>query len=196
LGYLAGSLPVGVLVGRLYGFDPQKAGSGNIGTTNVARIGGPIPAALTFLGDFLKGLLPVLFARYLVEDQFSTLVVGIFAFLGSICSVFLGFKGGKGVATGFGVWLGLTPLAALTAFVLFVMVLLGFRIVSVASLSAATVLPVAVAALGYPRDYFGAAVLISALVFYRHRGNIERLIAGSEPKLGRSKPEPLAGSQN
>jgi len=184
LAYLAGSIPVGVLVGRAWGFDPRQVGSGNVGMTNVARAGGGGPAALTFLGDMLKGLVPVVLARMLVADEFTLVAVALFAFLGAVSSVFLGFRGGKGVAAALGVWLGVAPPAILIALGVFLVVLYWRRVVSLASLAAALVLPIAVAALSYPRDYLGLAILVSGVVIYRHHGNIERLFRGQEPRIG------------
>ncbi len=188
LAYLAGSIPVGVLVGRAYGFDPRQVGSGNVGMTNVARVGGAGPAVFTFVGDLLKGLLPVCLAMWIATDEFTLVLVGLFAFLGSVSSVFLGFRGGKGVAAAFGVWLGLAPLPVLLALAAFVAVLYWRRTVSLASLAAALVLPVSVAACSYPRDFVGLAILISGVVIYRHNANIARLLKGEEPRIGSKEP--------
>jgi glycerol-3-phosphate acyltransferase PlsY len=186
MAYLVGSIPVGVLVGRAYGFDPRQVGSGNVGMTNVARVGGAGPAVLTFVGDVLKGLIPVCLSRLLAADAFTLVLVGLFAFLGSISSVFLGFRGGKGVATALGVWLGIAPVPILIALAIFSAVLLLSRVVSLASLAAALALPAATAALSWPRDYVGLAGLISGVVIYRHRANIQRLLHGQEPRIGTS----------
>ncbi len=195
LAYLVGSIPVGVLVGRAYGFDPREVGSGNVGMTNVARVGGAGPAALTFVGDMLKGLMPVCLARLVAADEFTLVLVGLFTFLGSVSSVFLGFRGGKGVAAALGVWLGVAPPAIFVALAVFLAVLYWRRVVSLASLAAALILPVAVAVLSYPRDYLGLALLVSGVVVYRHRANIGRLISGQEPRIG-AKAQSVAAADN
>ncbi|HKV53432.1 MAG TPA: glycerol-3-phosphate 1-O-acyltransferase PlsY [Candidatus Binataceae bacterium] len=187
--YLIGSIPVGVLVGRRWGFDPRAVGSGNVGMTNVARAGGKMPAAITFAGDLLKGLVPVELARLVFGHLPSALaVVGFAAFAGAVASVFLKFAGGRGVATSVGVWLGLAPMPVGIAVAVFVVVLGFFRIVSLASIAAAIALPPATAARGCPRAYILLAILMAALVLLRHSENIGRLMRGEEPAIGGSKP--------
>jgi glycerol-3-phosphate acyltransferase PlsY len=188
LAYLCGSIPVGVIVGRMRGFDPRTTGSGNVGTTNVARAGGAVPAAITFAGDLAKGLVPVLLARAILGAQPSALaIVGFGAFIGAIASVFLRFSGGRGVATSLGVWLGLAPLVIVIAAAVFIAVLAASRIVSLASLAAAVSLPPTAAAVSVPRFYILLAILMSALVILRHQENIVRLLAGEERRLGESR---------
>jgi glycerol-3-phosphate acyltransferase PlsY len=182
--YLFGSIPVGVLVGRARGFDPRAVGSGNIGMTNVARAGGKGAAALTFAGDLLKGLIPVLVARIAGFAPGIIAITGLLAFIGAICSVFLGFKGGKGVAASLGVWLGIAPAPVLIALGVFIVVFAIFRIVSLASICAAIALPPAAAALALPRPYVGLAIVMTALVLLRHQENIARLIRGEELAAG------------
>ena len=188
LAYLSGSIPVGVIVGMRYGLDPRTVGSGNIGMTNVARADGKTAAALTFVGDVLKGLLPVALARWIIGPIPSTLaLIGFAAFLGAIASVFLRFRGGRGVATSVGVWLMLAPLPILIALVVFVAILTISRIVSLASLGAAMSLPAATAASGSPQNYVLLAIAMAALVVVRHSANIGRLLRGDEPRLGAGK---------
>jgi glycerol-3-phosphate acyltransferase PlsY len=183
--YLVGSIPVGVIVGRLSGFDPRAVGSGNIGMTNVARAGGRAPAAITFVGDLLKGLLPVMLARFFVAGSaYALALVGLAAFVGSIASIFLGFGGGRGVSTSMGVWLALAPAPIGVAIVVFVVVLAISRIVSLASICAAIALPPGAAAFGCPRAYLLLAIVMAALVLLRHRENLRRLAAGEEPRIG------------
>lgn len=180
-----GSIPVGVLVGKLWGFDPRGAGSGNVGMTNVARIGGGLPAGITFAGDLLKGLIPVLVAqRILAINAAGVVLVAFAAFAGAIASIFLAFRGGKGVATSVGIWLGLAPLPLAVALAVFVAILAITRIVSLSSLAAAMSLPPAVAAFGSPRPLILLAIVISALVVFRHWENIERLMRGEETRIG------------
>ena len=185
--YLIGSIPFGVMVGRLRGFDPRTVGSGNIGMTNVARAGGSGAAAATFAGDVLKGAVPVAAARVLGFLPAELAWIGLAAFVGSICSIFLRFSGGKGVSAALGVWVMLSPLALLFAIAAFAIVLATSRIMSLASIVAALVIPIAVAAVGAPRPYLMVALAISALVLLRHRENIARLLKGAEPKFGARK---------
>jgi len=183
--YLFGSIPVGVLVGRAFGFDPRGVGSGNIGMTNVTRAGGKSAGAITFTGDLLKGLIPVLVARMAGLPPAVVAVVGLGAFLGAICSVFLRFEGGKGVSASLGIWLGVSPLPVLIALAVFAVVLALSRIVSLASICAAIVLPPAAAILGLPGPLVGLAIVMTALVLLRHRENIARLMSREEPSVGR-----------
>jgi len=184
---------VGVIVGHLCGFDPRTVGSGNIGMTNVARAGGRGAAALTFAGDFLKGLIPILAAQAIPRTAGPALAaVGLAAFVGSIASIFLGFHGGRGVSTSLGVWIGLAPAPVGISILVFILVLAGVRIVSLASLCAAIALPLAVVALGYPLPYILLAVVMSVLVMLRHKENIGRLLRGEEPKIGTAKKTPPA----
>ncbi|HEY6419483.1 MAG TPA: glycerol-3-phosphate 1-O-acyltransferase PlsY [Candidatus Binataceae bacterium] len=191
--YLIGSIPFGVIVGRMRGFDPRAVGSGNIGMTNVARAGGASAAALTFAGDMLKGAIPVVFAR---AAGFSVPVVAwtaFAAFIGAIYSVFLKFRGGKGISAALGVWIAIAPLAVLFALAAFGIAFAVFRIMSVASLTAAIVMPPAVAMLGLPRPYLLLAIVITALVLLRHQENIRRLIRGEEPTFKpKGRPEHAA----
>ncbi len=187
LAYLIGSIPVGVIVGRVWGFDPRREGSGNVGMTNVARAGGAAAAAITFAGDLLKGLVPMILARAAHPGTAVLALVGLAALLGALYSVFLGFEGGRGVSTSLGVWLGLAPPPILIALAVFIAVFATRRIVSLASISAAGTLPIAVALLSYPADYLALSIVNSALVLWRHRANIGRLRRGEELpfKLGR-----------
>jgi len=178
---------VGVLVGRARGFDPRAVGSGNVGMTNVARAGGRFAAAMTFSGDLLKGLVPVLIARGAGLAPAAIACVGFAAVVGSVASIFMGFSGGRGVSTSFGVWLGLAPIAAGIAFAVFIVIVAIGRIVSLGSISAAIALVPAVAASGSPRPYILLAIAVSAVVLTRHHENIRRLLAGEEPKIGARK---------
>jgi glycerol-3-phosphate acyltransferase PlsY len=181
--YLIGSIPFGILVGKMRGFDPRAVGSGNIGMTNVARAGGGSAAAITFVGDVLKGAIPVAFARAMGFPSAILAWVGLAAFLGSIWSVFLGFSGGKGISASLGVWSVLAPLALLFALAAFGITMATSRIMSLASIIAAIVLVPAVAALAMPRPYVLLAIVMSALVLVRHRENIRRLMAGEEKRF-------------
>ena len=174
-----------MIVGHYRGFDPRAVGSGNIGMTNVARAAGKGAAAVTFVGDLAKGLLPVLAARVLIGVMPPALaMVGFAAFVGAIASVFLRFTGGRGVATSMGVWLALAPAPLSIALLVFIIVATITRIISLASIGAAIALPPAVAAMRCPRAYLLLAIVMSALVLLRHQGNIRRLIRGEEPTVG------------
>ncbi len=181
--YLVGSIPCGIIVGKFSGFDPRTVGSGNIGMTNVARAGGGRAALVTFVGDVLKGAVPVAVVRGLGFAPEILAWAGFAAFAGAICSVFLGFRGGKGVSAALGVWIALAPLAVLFAIAAFGIVFGVTRIVSLASMSAAIALPPSVAALSLPRPYLLLAIVMTALVLLRHSENIRRLIAGEESRF-------------
>ncbi len=185
--YLIGSLPVGLLIGRAYGVDVRAHGSGNIGTANVLRSVGRPAAVLTLAGDFAKGFVPVLLARFLVLDERWAIGAGLAALVGASYSVFLRFAGGKGVAASLGILTALAWEMALLGLLVYVPVVALFRYTSLGALVAAAVLP-ADAFFAYPRDLtpnrFQFVLLLSALVVWRHRENIRRLAAGAERKLG------------
>jgi len=181
--YLIGSIPFGVIVGKLRGFDPRAVGSGNIGMTNVARAGGSSAAALTFVGDVLKGAIPVALARMMGLPPATLAWVALAAFVGSIASVFLGFGGGKGLSASLGVWAVLAPMALLFPLAAWGITLATSRIMSLASIVAAIVLVPTVAALSMPRPYVLLAIVMSALAIFRHRENIQRLMAGEEKRF-------------
>lgn len=184
LAYLAGSIPTGVLLARRAGIDVQLAGSGNIGATNVARTAGRSLGILTLVGDLVKGLVPVLVARALRESAAVVGAVAVAAILGHVFSAFLRLRGGKGVATGLGVLLGLAPLATALPLAVFVVAVAASRIVSLASIGAAVTAPVALWLFGQPAEIIMAGLVISSLIIWRHLENIARLLAGTEPKFG------------
>jgi glycerol-3-phosphate acyltransferase PlsY len=193
--YLIGSIPFGVIVGRLRGFDPRAVGSGNIGMTNVVRAGGGSAAALTFVGDILKGAIPVIVARAIGFVPAAVAWVALAAFLGSIYSIFLRFHGGKGISAALGIWIVLAPLALLIALAVWGTTLAVFRIMSVASIAAAVVLPIATALVGVPHPYQLLAIAVSLLAILRHRENLSRLLRGEESKLGARKGDGQAVQQ-
>jgi glycerol-3-phosphate acyltransferase PlsY len=182
-GYLIGSIPFGIIVGKMRGFDPRAVGSGNIGMTNVARVGGSSAAAITFVGDVLKGAIPVAVVRMIGFPPAILASVALAAFLGSIYSVFLRFSGGKGLSASLGVWVVLAPFAVLFPLAAWGVTLATSRIMSLASIVAAIVLVPVVAALSMPRPYVLLAILMSALVLLRHHENIRRLMAGEEKRF-------------
>jgi len=181
--YLIGSIPTGLLLGKAFGVDVRSTGSGNIGATNVYRTLGRKVGVMTLVGDCLKGLVPVMAAQLMGLPDLGIALVGLAAFLGHVYTVFLGFKGGKGVATALGVFLGLSPLAVLLALALFVGVLLKWRYVSLGSIVAAVAMPVIVAVLDERVVIIAVTAIISCLVIHKHRENIRRLQAGTESKF-------------
>ena len=185
--YLLGSVPVGVLLARIKGTDPRKVGSGNIGATNVMRAAGKVTGALTLAGDILKGLLPVAVAFIMEEPVIVVAAAGLAAFLGHLFPLFLKFKGGKGVATALGVYLALDPFAVVITVIVFVLVLLKWRFVSLGSLVGVAAMPLLLYLLNAPDYYIYLALVIGALIFIKHKDNIRRLLAGTENKIGRSK---------
>jgi glycerol-3-phosphate acyltransferase PlsY len=182
--YLVGALPVGYLVARVAGMDIRKQGSGNIGATNVLRTLGKGPAAITLVLDVAKGYTAVLIALALGPEPWWGGAGAVLAVVGNCWSVFLGFGGGKGTATGLGAFLHLTPLAVLPALFAWIAVALMSRYVSLASLSAALCLPIGAFLLGYHWSAAVAALAVGLIVVLRHRDNVARLVAGTERKLG------------
>ena len=186
LGYLLGSIPFGIVMARLFGLgDLRQIGSGNIGATNVLRTGNKPAALLTLLGDAGKGGAAVLLARALVGED-AAQIAGFAAFLGHCFPIFLGFKGGKGVATWLGTMLALAWPVGLAACATWLVFALGFRISSLAALAAAALSPIMAALLGFP-GFVALSIALALLIFARHRANIERLIAGDEPRIGAKK---------
>lgn len=190
LGYLAGSISTAIIVCRAMGLpDPRSEGSHNPGATNVLRFGGKKAAAITLAGDFLKGLLPVLLARGVGVDDAGLALTGLAAFLGHLYPVFFGFAGGKGVATAFGVILGLSWLTALAALATWLLMAFTVRISSLSALTAATLAPLFVWLFGLPLIYSAAILFMAILLIWRHRSNIRDLLAGTEDKIGTDRPE-------
>jgi glycerol-3-phosphate acyltransferase PlsY len=183
LGYGCGAIPTGVLLTRRVGVDVRTTGSGNIGATNVARTAGMRLGVATLAGDVLKGMLPVIVARLATSDAGLWAAVGLAAVVGHVFPVTLRFAGGKGVATALGVVLALCPAAAGVAVAVFAAVVAAWRWVSVASMVAALAAPVAMALAGCPPPVVGAGLAMAALVVLRHRENLSRLIAGTEPTI-------------
>lgn len=194
--YLLGSIPFGVLLTRLFGGgDVRKVGSGNIGATNVARAAGPVAAILTLLCDFAKGAVPVWLAgRVSNESATWMMIAALAALLGHCFPIWLGFRGGKGVATAAGAFLALCPPALLGSVMLFLIVLFFWRYVSLASISAAAAMPLLIYLLWAPHHApplvvtFGA-LAAAVIIIYKHDANIQRLVQDEEPKfsVGRKK---------
>ena len=208
-GYLLGSIPSGYLAGRwIQGVDIRSLGSGSTGATNVLRVFGKGPALAVFLVDVLKGTAAVLLAKALLQgdgiaatsywgsdwgSDWWVVAAGLAALAGHSWSLWLGGKGGKAVATGLGMLLGLVPAVGLACFGIFLTTLSASRIVSLSSVVAALSLPLlmlgsfAAAGGGLRPAYLVLALLTTLLVVWRHRSNLQRLLAGTEPKLGQAK---------
>jgi len=184
LAYLFGSIPAGVLVARTYGVEIRKVGSGNIGATNVLRALGWGPALVVAFFDVFKGGIAVLVARAVGLEGPSLGGVALMAVLGHNYSVFLGFRGGKGVATSFGTLLFLDPVLALCTFPIGVATMLLTRYVSAGSMVGGVAALVLSLALGRPLWEVGTVLLMALLIFWTHRENLGRLQAGTERRLG------------
>jgi len=193
-GYLLGSIPFGLIAARLGGIgDIRQIGSGNIGATNVLRSGRKDLAAITLVGDAGKGALAVLLARWLTHDAAAVVALaGGAAFVGHLFPVWLRFKGGKGVATFFGVLLAAGWPVGLLAGVTWLVMAAVFRMSSLASLTAAALAPVFAYVTGQPSPIFWLCVIMGVLIFFRHRENIDRLLKGQEPRIGGKKNAPAA----
>ncbi|WP_154885391.1 glycerol-3-phosphate 1-O-acyltransferase PlsY [Neisseria sicca] len=187
--YLIGSLSFAVIVSKYYGMDdPRTYGSGNPGATNVLRSGKKKAAALTLLGDALKGLVAVILARCLQDalnlSDIAIAAVAVAALVGHMWPIFFGFKGGKGVATALGVLLALSPATALVCAAIWLVMAFGFKVSSLAALVATVAAPlVAFWLMPYP-SWAWATVVIAVLVLYRHKSNIQNLLQGKEGKIG------------
>jgi glycerol-3-phosphate acyltransferase PlsY len=194
--YLLGSIPFGLIFAKILGGkDVREHGSGNIGATNVTRVAGPWAGLFTLLLDVAKGSAAVLLAARFTEHNATAMILaGVAALLGHCFPVWLHFKGGKGVATALGIFIALCPLAALAAFLLFLLVVLFWRYVSLGSLSAAAAMPLLVYFLWAPGHapplvITLGALFAAALIFYKHEANLQRLLDGSEPKYSLGKSE-------
>jgi acyl phosphate:glycerol-3-phosphate acyltransferase len=192
--YLLGSIPFGLLLAKLFGGgDVRKAGSGNIGATNVARVVGPLAGILTLVFDTTKGAAAVWLAGRVTNESATWMMAAAFAVvLGHCFPVWLKFKGGKGVATALGVFLALCPLAAAGALLIFVMCVAYWRYVSLGSISAAAAMPLLIYFLWAPRHappiiIDAGTLAIAVLVIYKHDGNLQRLVEGTEPRFSFSK---------
>jgi acyl phosphate:glycerol-3-phosphate acyltransferase len=193
-GYLLGSIPFGLILANLFGAgDVRKAGSGNVGATNVARVAGTLPGVLTLVLDAAKGAAAVwLAARFTNESAFWMVAAGLAALIGHCFPVWLRFRGGKGVATAAGIFLALCWPALLAAVTLFVLVVLFWRYVSLGSIAAAAAMPLLIYLLWAPHHAPPLAITFCAfaaaiLVVYKHDANIQRLVEGREPRFSFGK---------
>ncbi|MEW6054038.1 MAG: glycerol-3-phosphate 1-O-acyltransferase PlsY [Nitrospirota bacterium] len=184
-GFLLGSIPFGIIIAKLKGVNLKKVGSGNIGATNVLRSLGKWPAALTLIGDILKGTMAVVIGRLFEVESGIEGLIGISAILGHNFSVFLGFRGGKGVATSIGVLLVYAPVAALLTLVLWLTVVFLTKYSSLGAIVSLGILPFTFL-LMYPgeREKLIIAISIAVIILVRHRDNLQRLMKGTERKVG------------
>ena len=196
--YLLGTIPFGLLLGKMFGgADVRKAGSGNIGATNVARVAGPTAGVFTLVLDAAKGAAAVWLAGRIANDSAAWMTIaGLAALVGHCFPIWLGFRGGKGVATAAGVFLVLCPLALLGSVTLFVFVVVFWRYVSLGSIAAAASMPLLLYFLWAPHHAPPLTVTIGALaaallIVYKHDANIQRLVEGREPRFsfGKSKDD-------
>jgi glycerol-3-phosphate acyltransferase PlsY len=183
LAFLLGSLPTGLIVTRLKGVDLKNVGSGNIGATNVLRTAGKGPALLTLIGDSLKGVCAVLLARYFGAGVFFEGLVGLCAVLGHDFSVFLKFRGGKGVATSLGVLTIYSPQTGLFTIIIWLMTVLITRYSSLGALVSFGLLPLSALVLD-SREKMPVLLILTVLIYIRHSDNIHRIIKGTEPRVG------------
>ena len=190
-GYLLGSVPTGLILTKLFSkVDPRKAGSENIGATNIFRTAGKSLGILTLVGDVAKGMIPTVIAMYwILGDQWGLsrhawiAIAGLSAFLGHVFPIFLGFKGGKGVATALGVYLPISTISVVIECFIFLGIVWKWRFISLGSITCATTIPVLIAFFrSDSQAYFILSVIIAGLVLYRHQSNIGRLLHGTENK--------------
>jgi acyl phosphate:glycerol-3-phosphate acyltransferase len=197
--YLLGAIPFGFLLAKIFGgADVRKAGSGNIGATNVSRVAGPLAGVLTLVFDAAKGSAAVLLAAHFTDNSALWMVVaGFLALMGHCYPIWLNFRGGKGVATAAGVFLVLSPAAMFSALAIFIIVVIAWRFVSLGSLAAAASIPLLMYFLWAPHHAPPLAVTfgslaISTLVIYKHDANMQRLVEGTETKFSFSKKKDAA----
>lgn len=181
--YLLGSIPTGYILGKFAGVDVRQVGSGNVGATNVARAVGKWQGVLTLLADTAKGLIPAAIGLSLNLAPAAIAALSAAAFLGHLYPIFLNFRGGKGVATALGALLVIAPLAGLLLVAIFAAVVFPTRLVSLSSIVAAASAPFALWLFLQPRAIVLLGAFLAAMIVWRHRGNIQRLRAGTEPRF-------------
>ena len=187
LAYLTGSFSTAIITCKIMGIeDPRKTGSNNPGATNVLRHGGKKAAIITLTGDALKGFIPVLIAIQLQASSLTLALTGLFALLGHIFPVYYGFKGGKGVATFYGVILGLNWLTGLIALGIWLLIALLLKISSLSALVSVFSTSFILWYFSHSIELVSAVALMSVLVFWRHKKNIQSLLQGSEAKIGKN----------
>lgn len=188
ISYLIGSIPFGLILTKLFGYgDIRTIGSGNIGATNVLRTGNKTLTAISFICDIAKGFFPVLIAAQYFDDIPNALyIAGFFAMIGHIFSIWLKFKGGKGVSTSLGIVLAFSPVLAGLTFTSWIIIAILSRMSSLSALIVSLHIPLYALAAGHP-DLAPFLCVLIALLWFTHRGNIKRLLDGTEPKIGDKK---------
>ena len=183
--YLIAAVPTGIVLAKVMGYeDVRDKGSGNIGATNVYRVAGKLPGVLTLVGDILKGFLPLLACKtWLTPTPTQLGIACAVAIVGHCYPVYLKFRGGKGIATALGIFLVISPAAVLGAAIVFGVAIAITRFISLGSVLAAMSAPLLVLMLNEPQPIFLATLFIAALIIWRHRNNIKRLIDGSEDRF-------------
>jgi len=182
--YLFGSISSAIVVAKVYGLpDPRTTGSGNPGATNILRMGGKTAAATTLFGDIVKGVIPVLAARGITDDPVILASVAALAYLGHLYPVFFGFRGGKGVATALGVYAALNPWMGLALIIAWLMTAAITRYSSLAALVVGALSPLFAWVLLPGTPFLLMSIILAVLLTWRHRTNIQRLVAGSEDKI-------------
>jgi acyl phosphate:glycerol-3-phosphate acyltransferase len=181
--YLLGCIPFGILFARKNNINLREHGSGNIGATNVSRILGKKAGVFTLAGDLSKGLAAVAVASYLLEAPWQIAGAGLMAFMGHVYPVFLKFKGGKGVATGLGVFLFLMPVAAVSTMGAFAVTLWASGYVSLSSVLASLCLPLFGIFYHYPPEFMTISVIVALIVLHRHTENLQRILKGNESRF-------------
>ena len=176
----------GVILAKAFaGRDIRQEGSGNIGATNVTRVLGKKVGALTLVGDLLKGFIPVWAGYHLVSSLEVVCLMGLAAFLGHLFPIYLGFKGGKGVATALGVFLYLSPIVILIEVIIFAFVVGIWKYVSLGSIIAAAAMPLLLLMIAFPKPIVLLSIVFAILIIIKHRSNIQRLMSGTESKVGK-----------
>lgn len=187
IAYLLGNIATSYIVSKVFGkIDIRDYGSGNAGSTNVFRVLGAKAAVIAFLGDVLKGTAAVLIGRY-IGGSYGEILAGIFVIIGHNWPVFLGGKGGKGIATTIGLMLPIDPLMVVLILIVGIIVIATTRYVSLASITGVTIYPIAMIVTKKPAEYIVFSLILSAIAIYRHRANINRLLKGTESKFGQKK---------
>lgn len=186
--YVIGSIPSGLILGKtLWNVDLREHGSKNIGATNAWRTLGKLPGFIVFVADLLKGMIGVYLGMLLVGTSTAMIIGGIIAIVGHSLSLFLKFKGGKGVATGLGVIIMLMPTVSAIVFIIWLVIVILSKYVSLASIIAAICVPVFAFILGMPSEFVAFGVVAALFVIYRHKSNIGRLMNGTENKIKAGK---------
>ncbi|MHB8483312.1 MAG: glycerol-3-phosphate 1-O-acyltransferase PlsY [Nitrospiria bacterium] len=181
--YLLGGIPFGLILSKIFaGMDPRKGGSGGIGFTNVMRTANKKAAFMTLTLDTLKGTLPVLIAKQMTPTVFWISAVALAGILGHIFSIYLKFKGGKGVATSFGVLLGISPAVAIMTFIIWNGVYFAWKYSSLAGLVSFAILPLLFFLAGY-QEYVPFSLVLTVIIYFKHIDNIKRLIQGTENRM-------------